>query len=192
MFDFSCRLGSAFAIAMTMAALSAAPASAEVRKMMSACPDQKLCAWLKADVAPPKGWVEDKEYGAQNLVTILTPDQPERGPAGSIIYVQAGLRKPPQTLDEIIRNNQDIWRKSEPKVRITALETVARAGGKEPFKVFLYENPTRPQQAFEKIAFSVDRQPNGDIYVFTVVDSAASRKAIDESSSAYQAILAGL
>jgi hypothetical protein len=185
-------LGSVLALAATMAALPPADASAAVRKMMSMCPQSKMCAWLHADVTPPKGWVEDKDYGQRNKVTMLVLDKPELAVEDPMIYVQTGLRAKPQTLDENIKANQDIWRKSEPTVRIIALGTVARAGGKEPFKLFLYENPTRPQQAFEKIAFTFDTQPNGDVYVFTIVDTAASRKAIDDSNGAFQAVLSGL
>jgi len=192
MFRSCLSFGSVLALAATMAALSSAPASAGVRKMMSMCPQSKMCAWLHADVTPPKGWVEDKEYGEHNKVTVLVLDKPDLAAEDPMIYVQTGLRAQPQTLDENIKANQDIWRKSEPTVRITALGTVARAGGKEPFKLFPYENPTRPQQAFEKIAFTFDTQPNGDVYVFTIVDTAAGRKAIDDSNDAYQAVLAGL
>ena len=185
------RLGPALVAAAAFALLSA-PASAEIRKMMTACPGQKLCAWLRADIAPPKGWVEDKGDGESHFVTMLVPDKPELGAADPLIYVQTSLNTKAQTLDENIQANQDIWRKSEPNVKITALGTVARAGGKEPFKVFLYENPSRPQQAVEKIAFAFDRQANGELYTFIVVDTAASRKAIDDSNDAYQAVLAGL
>ena len=191
MFRFSHRLGPALAIIAAIAPLSA-PASAEIQKMMTACPGQKLCAWLHTELAPPKGWVEDKDDGESNFVTMLVPDKKELGAADPLIYVQASLHRDPQTLDENIQMSQDVWRKSEPKVKITALGTAPRAGGKDPFKVFLYENPTRPRQAFEKIAFAFDKQANGDVYTFIVVDTAASRKAIDESDEAYQAVLAGL
>jgi hypothetical protein len=60
MFRPSRRLGPALAAAAAFALMSA-PATAEIRKMMTACPGQKLCAWPRADVAPPKGWVEDKD-----------------------------------------------------------------------------------------------------------------------------------
>jgi len=180
------------AIAAAMAALHPGAGSADVRKMMVMCPGQKLCAWYQSTVKAPKGWVEDKTLGEQHLVTMFTPDKPELGPADPLIYVQTSPHLGPQTLDENIKKNQDLWRKSEPQARITPMGTVARGGGKEPFQVFLYENPTRPQQAFEKIAFALEKQPEGGVYILTVVDTASTRRAIDESNDAFLAVLGGL
>ena len=191
MFRFSHRLGPALAIIAAIAPLSA-PASAEIQKMMTACPGQKLCAWLHTELAPPKGWVEDKDDGESNFVTMLVPDKQELGDDDPLIYVQTSYHRDQQTLDANIEMNQDLWRKSEPDVRITSLGTVARGAGKEPFQVFLYENPTHPRQAFEKMAFTTEPQPDGSHYILTVVDTAGNRKAIEDSSAAFQAVLGGL
>ena len=192
MFRFRRLSGLAFAAAAALASLSPISATAEIRKMMNVCGGQKLCPWFQSTVAPPKGWIVDKAQGEQHFVTMLVPDKKELGDEDPLIYVQTSYHRDQQTLDANIKMNQDLWRKSEPNVRITSLGTVARGGGKEPFQVFLYENPTHPRQAFEKMAFTTEPQPDGSHYILTVVDTAANRKAIDDSSAAFQAVLGGL
>jgi hypothetical protein len=192
MFRFWRLSALAFAAAAACAGLSPASASAEIRKLMTVCGGQKLCPWFQAAVAPPKGWIVDKAQGEQHFVTMLVPDKKDIGEDDPLIYVQTSYHRDQQTLDANIKMNQDLWRKSEPDVRITPLGTVARGAGKAPFQIFLYENPTHPQQAFEKMAFTIEPQPDGSHYMLTVVDTAGNRKAIDDSSEAFQAVLGGL
>ena len=72
------RLGAASLLVLVLAAFgTAGGASAEVKKLMTMCPGQKLCAWYQSTVTPPKGWVEEADAGAQNHVTILLPDKDE-------------------------------------------------------------------------------------------------------------------
>jgi hypothetical protein len=167
-------------------------ASAEIQKLMQMCPGQKLCPWFKAVVAPPKGWVEDQEFGSAHFITVLLPDKAKVGAQDAMIYAQVSLHRDEQTLDENIAQNQGIWRQKEPRVKITPLPDAARGGERTPFKVFLYENPTHPKQAFEMMAFGSEKVPDGSHYIITVVDTAASRQAIDASREAYLAVLAGL
>jgi hypothetical protein len=192
MFQFRRVSGLAFLAATFFATLSPSTASAEIKKMMAVCGGQKLCPWFQSTVSAPKGWVEDKASGERHFVTMLVPDKKELGFDDPLIYVQTSYHRDQQTLDENIRMNQDLWRKSEPKVRITRLGSTPRSAGREPFQVFLYENPAREQQAFEKIAFAMEKQPDGSHYILTVVNTAASRRAIDDSSAAFAAILGGL
>jgi hypothetical protein len=178
--------------AAALLAFLAHPASAEIQKLMAMCPGQKLCAWYKAVVSPPPGWAEDKEFGGSHFITALFPDQPKVGPDAPLIYLQVSLHQDNQTLEENIAQNQGIWRKSEPEAKITPLPDVPRGGEHAPFKVFLYENPTHPKQAFELTAFTLEKQPDGTHYIITVVDTASSRKAIDASRDAYTAVLGSL
>ncbi len=70
------RAASFLVVAVVLAAVGTARgASAEVKKLMTLCPGQKLCAWFQSTVTPPKGRVEDKDAGEQNHVTILLPDK---------------------------------------------------------------------------------------------------------------------
>lgn len=160
--------------------------------MISACPGQKLCAWYLSTVTPPKGWVEDKDAGERNHVTILLPDKDDLDFNDPMIYVQTSLEAGTDSLEAIIAVNQTQWRKQEPKGSITPAGTAPRANGAEPFKLFLYRNPDKPKQAFEAIAYGFTTQPNGERYFLTVVDTAAAKAAIDRSNDDFLAVLKGL
>jgi hypothetical protein len=184
------RLGAASLLVVVLAAVgTAGDASAEVKKLMTMCPGQKLCGWFKSTVTPPKGWIEDADAGAQNHVTILLPDKDDVDFNDPMIYVQTSVEPGPDTLDVIIAVNQAQWRKQEPKGSITPIGTAPRAGGEAPFKLFLYQNPDKPKQAFETIAYGFTTTPNGERYFLTVVDTAANKAAIDKSSDDFLAVL---
>jgi len=187
------RLGAAALAAVVLASFTTAGgAAAEVRKMMSMCPGQKLCAWYQSTATPPKGWVEDKDAGEQNHVTILLPDKKDIDFNDPMIYVQTSLEPGTDTLEAIIAVNQSQWRKQEPKGSITPIGTAPRANGGAPFKLFLYQNPDKPKQAFETIAYGFAIQSNGERTFLTVVDTAASKAAIDKSNDDFLAVLKGL
>ena len=160
--------------------------------MMSMCPGQKLCAWYQSTATPPKGWGEDKDAGEHNHVTILAPDKDDVDFNDPMIYVQTSLEPGTDTLEAIIAVNQSQWRKQEPKVSITPAGTAPRANGAAPFKLFLYQNPDKPKQAFETIVYGFAIQPNGERYFLTVVDTAASKAAIDKSNDDFLAALKGV
>jgi hypothetical protein len=192
MFKLLRPLASCLAAATALAGLASPLASAEIQKRMILCQGGKLCPWFQARVAPPKGWIEDKEGGAQHFVEMFLPDKKEVSESDPLIYVQTSYHRDQQTLVENVKMNQDLWRKSEPQVRIAALAPVPRGAGKEPFQVFLYENPSRPEQAFEKMAYGLEPLPDGGHYILTIADTAPTRQAIDDSSEAFQTILGGL
>jgi hypothetical protein len=182
----------ALLLAVALAALAPGGAAGEIKKNMTMCPGQKLCAWFQSTVTPPAGWIEDKEAGEQNRVTMLTPDKPELSESDPLIYVQTSLLPGAETLDAVIASNQALWRKKEPKGSITPAGAAPRADGKEPFKLFLYENPSRPQQAFETIGYAFETLPNGERHFLTVVDTASNKAAIEASREAFLAVMKGL
>jgi hypothetical protein len=180
-------------LVFALAALATAGgASAEIRKLVTICPGQKLCAWFQSTVTPPKGWVEDRDAGAQNHVTILLPDKDDVDFSDPMIYVQTSYEPGADTLDAIIAVNQAQWRKQAPKGSITPIGTAPRADGAAPFKLFLYQNPDQPKQAFETIAYGFATLANGERYFLTVVDTAADKAAIDTSNDDFLAVLKGL
>lgn len=185
------RLGGA-SFLFLLAVGTAGGAAAEVKKLMNACPGQKLCAWYQSTVTPPKGWVEDKDAGAQNRLTILLPEKENLDFNDPMIYVQTSYRPGPDTLETIVAADQAQWRRQEARVAITPIGTAPRASGAPPFELFLYQNPDTPKQAFEAIAFGLTTTPNGERYFLTVVDTAASKAAIDRSRDDFLTVLKGL
>ena len=187
------RIRAASLIVFALVAVGAATgASADVKKLMTMCPGQKLCAWFQSTVTPPKGWVEDKDAGERNHVTILLPDKDDVDFNDPMIYVQTSYEPGSDTLDAIIAVNQAQWRKQAPKGSITPIGTAPRADGAAPFKLFLYRNPDQSKQAFETIAYGFTPLPNGERYFLTVVDTAADKAAIDKSNDDFLAVLKGL
>ena len=181
---------------LALVALSAlaAPtaAQAEIKKMMLLRPG-KLCPWFQATVTPPKGWVLDDAAGKAHLVTFLTPNKKDLSFSDPVIYVQTAYRPDAIAFDDIVASDLAGLRKeSTARAKITPIGEVARAAGKPAFKVFLFENPDKPKQAVEKIAYGLEILPNGERYYLTIVDTAADRRAIDDSASAYLEVLAGL
>ena len=185
------RFGVAAWLAVFVVGL-AGDASAEVKKRMSMCPGQKLCAWYQSTVTPPKGWIEDQDAGEEHHLTILLPDKQNLDFNDPMFYVQTSAEPGSETLDAIVAVNQAQWRKEEPKVAITPIGTVSRANRAPSFKLFLYHNPDKPKQAYEAIAFGLTTTPGGDRYFITVVDTAASKPAIDQSNADFLAVLKGL
>ncbi len=180
------RAASFLIVAVALATVgTAGGASAEVKKLMTMCPGQKLCAWFQSTATPPKGWVEDKDAREQNHVTILLPDKDDVDFNDPMIYVQTSLEPGPDTLDAIIAVNQAQWLMQEPKGSIAPI-------GAAPFKLFLYRNPDKPRQAFETIAYGFATPPSGERYFLTIVDTAANKAAIDRSTDDFLTALKGL
>jgi len=118
-----------------VAALAPSGAAAEIKKMMTPCPGQKLCAWFQSTVVPPKGWIEDKEGGQQRHVTILVPDKPELVDRDPLIYVQTSYHPGSQTLDAIVAGHQAQWLESESEGSATPIGAAPRAAALTPSRI---------------------------------------------------------
>jgi hypothetical protein len=164
---------------------------AEIQNRASTeCPG-KICFWYQSMVTPPKGWKIDEAESAAHHLTILFPDKKKLDFRDPMIYVQTSKDADP--VDKIIARNLDDFRKeATPRAKFTDIGEAPRAEGKPPFKLYLFENPDAPRQAVEKLAFGVEVLPNGEHYFLIVVDTAANRRAIDDSSAAFLEILKGL
>jgi len=141
-------------------------------------------------VKPPAGWIEDKEVSEQNHVTLLTPDKPDLGAEDALIYVQTSVENGDETLDQIIKVNLDQWRRNDPRSKATPEGAFAPPFGGEGFKLYLFENPDRPKQAFERIAYGFFKGADNKRYFLTVVDTGATKKVIDGADAAFRSVLA--
>lgn len=170
-----------------LASLGAASTSAgaEIKGVAQLCPGQKICAWFQANVALPKGWTQDVEASAQNHVTLLEPDKDDLGDEDALIYIQTSPENGPETLDEIIQSNLGTWRKSDPKATFVSEDSVRARG----FKLYLFRNPDRPKQAYERIAYGFTKGSDGKRYFLTIVDTGASREIIDKADIAFRYVL---
>jgi hypothetical protein len=55
--------------------------------------------------------------------------------------------------------------------------------------MFEYENPSRPQQTHERVAFGLDSDKDANEYVLMVVMTGRSKKALERTSEPYNAFL---
>jgi len=110
--------------------------------------------------------------------------------AEPLIYVQVFYhRDKQQTLEDFARVSNERWLAANKTAKISPLSPVARANGKEGFLRFAFENPKRPQQAYEIGAFGIDDDKDGNQFVLDVVMSANSKKALDRAESGYVSFL---
>ena len=152
----------------------------------------QICFWLKPVVALPKGWVEDEEWSHRyhSLFLFENGDTSKDKP---VIYIHAEGHLKEQTLEQFIELYQTGWKKSQKDRTIERLADFERKN-KPTFKVFLYGNPSNPEQAFELTAFTedVDTAHPGRTYFFEAVLIAPSKEELERTKAAFYELLANL
>jgi hypothetical protein len=165
-------------------------ARAEVQKFLNPCGSQKLCAAYRLVLTPPDGWVLDKDATASNNVQMLVPKGKTFATAEPLIYVQVFYhRDKQQPLADFARVSNEDWMKDNPSAKISELPAVERANGKAGFLRFAFENPKKPQQAYEVGAFGIDSDNDGNEFVLDVVMSGSSKQALSRGEQTYVAFL---
>lgn len=184
------------AAAALMAPLAMGPAAigAELKGFVYPCAE-KMCFWHKAVFAPPKGWREDEAWTRRYKAAVLFP---ESGASRSdpMIYVRAHSGQRDLDIADYVRSAQERWKKELPDSTIEPQPDVVRPG-KPTLKVFLYRNPSTPDQAFELTAFTKDNNtaPNtnpADMYFFQAVLIAPSMSALEKAKPAFLDLLGRL
>lgn len=165
-------------------------ARAEVQKFLNPCPGQELCPSFRLVMTPPAGWVLDVQATKENDVQIMVPKGKTFANAEPLIYVQVFYhRDKQQTLEDFARVSNERWLAASAKAKIAALAAVARDNGKPGFLRFAYDNPGKPQQAYEMGAFGIDGDKDGNEFVLDVVMTANSKKALDRAEKDYAGFL---
>jgi hypothetical protein len=174
--------------AIVVAAVAAVPACAEVEKIMLVC-DGKLCPSFRASVAPPDGWVEDKETSRKMGAVIFLPRGQTFHSAGAIMYATARFNRDKRPVTDFIEQDQTRWREKAGDVKITRLPDVVRANGKDAFVYFQFVAPSMKAQPFERVATVSDSDKDGNAFVVGLVLTAKSQKALAAAEPAYLAML---
>lgn len=183
------RLMSSAIAMVAMLALGAA-AHAEVKKYMNIT-DGKMLPFFRLVTTPPKGWIVEEQASKKNGVEMFVPRGKNFGTADAVIYVMVDYKpKDSGDLSQYISDSHESWRKSVPDTKITEMPAVERANGKPAFRPYQYENPSRPQQAFEYVAFGEDGDKDGNTFNLKVVITGRDRKAIETASASYLSFLA--
>lgn len=177
-------------IALAAVLIAGGAACAEVQKFLNPCPGQQLCPSFRLIMTPPDGWVVDTEASQENNVQMLVPKGKTFATAEPLMYVQVFYhRDKQQTLEDFARVSNARWLAANSKAKISALPPVARDNGKEGFLRFAFENPKKPQQAYEVGAFGLDDDKDGNQFVLDVVMTANSKKALARAEKDYLGFL---
>ncbi len=170
--------------------IRAAPASAEVQKLLHPCGGLQLCASYQLVLTPPDGWVIDEKASSETKVQIMVPKGQSFAAAEPLIYVQVFYHPDKQqTLADFARASNARWLAANPKSKITEMPVVERTNGKPAFLRFTMENPGKMQQAYEIGALGPDSDKDGNEFVLDIVMSGSSKQALDRADATYLAFL---
>lgn len=163
---------------------------AEVQKFIAPCGGQRLCMSYQLALTPPPGWTLDTKASSENKVQIIVPQGRNFANAEALIYVQVFYhRDKTQSLADFAGASNEQWLAANKGAKISALAPVARDNGKEGFLRFAFDNPGKPQQAYEIGAFGLDNDKDGNEFVLDVVMTGAAKKALQRADSDYLAFL---
>jgi hypothetical protein len=176
-----------FTAAFAALGLLALPARAEVEKFMRDC-DGKLCAYFKASITIPEGWVEDKEASSALGVQMLLPKAQDFEKAPAKIYALVRYNKDKQSVSVITRDTYRDWKERSAKAKVAKLADVARTSGKPAFERHRFEAQELDEQGFEQTALA-DSDKDGNAFVVILVLSANTRDAYKASEAAYLSLL---
>ena len=189
----------AFALTLALSALlwtamSATGAiAAKLQGYMWLCGENKqMCWWHKAVVTPPKGWIEDEAW-TQRYKSVVLFQNGDKSRSKPVMYVRAHSGDKDLDLQKYISVAQERWSKKVADSVIEPLADFERAD-KPGLKVFLYKNPSQPDQAFELTAFmkDVDAAHPQQTYFFQVVLSSPTLEALEAAKPAFYELLGNL
>jgi len=164
--------------------------AADLKGFVYPCPErQGMCFWHKAVFDPPKGWMENESWTQRYKAAVLFPAGGQ-GRDKPMMYVRAHQGDKDQTIESYAAGAQDRWRKRVPDTVIESLPDVERPG-KQAIKLFLYKNPSVPDQAFELTAFMKDADNNNPdaIFFLQAVLVAPNSKELEKARPAFMEVL---
>jgi hypothetical protein len=176
------------AIAGLFGLLLSLPANAEIEKFMNQC-DRKMCAFFRASITLPDGWVEDKESTKYFNSQFLLPKGVDFESAQAKIYVVVRYNRNKKPISDFIPDAIADWRSRAEDARITRLEDLPRGGGKPPFERHQFEAKSLKEQGYELQAATTDSDKDGNEFIVTIMLSANSRETFQAAEPAYLAIL---
>ena len=179
-----CRL----AVALVCVSLLAVPARADIEKLMRQC-DGKLCAYFRASITVPEGWVEDAEASRELGVQMLIPKGQAFEKAPAKIYALVRYNKDKAPVSAITRDTYRDWKERAKNAKITKLADVVRANGKPAFERHQFEAPKLEEQGFETTALAADGDKDGNAFVVVLCLSANNREAYKSAEAAYLSML---
>lgn len=177
------------AIFAVFGVLFSLPAQAEIDKFMNACGPNKMCAFFRASVTLPDGWVEDKEATEYFNSQFLLPQGVGFERAQAKIYVVVRYNRAKQPIADFVPDAVADWRSRAKDAKITRLQDLPRGAGKPAFERRQFEAKSLREQGYELQSVTADGDKDGNAFIVTITLSANSRQALEAAEPAYLAIL---
>jgi hypothetical protein len=178
----------AVAMLAAFSLVQAAPASAEVKKVMLLC-SGKLCPIFLPELPKPIGWSVDQEASTANHVSVIVPTGYDYGSAEAVIYGRAFYNSDKSTIESRAETSNKNWLSRMKDAKIDRLADVKRQKGGPAFMVFRYHNPSNAQQASEMVAFGEDTDKEGNLFGVQIVLTTASDEALANNQGAFFTVL---
>ena len=138
-------------------------------------------------VTPPAGWFHNREGSRKVGLQVMTSKPTD---ADALIYVEASLLRDDLVFSKIVAAAADDLRRSSRNTKVTKMPEVARKNGKPPFQVFRIENPSKPHQPLEFIAYGQATDADGTKFALTVTIAGHEARVIEGYGEIYRAFLA--
>lgn len=165
--------------------LLASPAAAEVEKFVQFGNGQ-LQPFYRLKFTPPDGWVQDAEATKQNQLPIYVPKGKNFGNAPALMYIRVSYNSDKRTMDKFIEVAHERWMASVKDSKILKLTDEKRANGKADFRIYRFVNPSKPQQAYEMMAYGEDMDKDGNDFFLMIALTGAKQKALDEAEADFR------
>ena len=165
-------------------------AASDLDGIVKPCGENQICAWFKTKATPPAGWAVDEDW-TQRYEAVVMFHNGDTSEAAPMMYVRTHVVEDgSMSVEDYAHGAQDSWLA---KVQDSTIEPQPdlNRDGKPPLKVFLYRNPSVPEQAFELTAFTKDRDPSHDnaTYFQQAVLIAPSMGVLEKARPAFEDLL---
>jgi hypothetical protein len=187
------RLRAGLLVILALALTTTVSSAASIKGIAYKCPDRAgMCVWHMAVVSPPEGWAEDKEW-TQRYRAFTIFRKGKKGKNDPLIYLRAHSGDKALSIEEYVSVAQERWKKRMTTSTIEPQPDLVRAG-KPALKLYLYKNPSTPEQAFELTAFlkDVDDANPGETYFFQAVLVSPTLEGLEQARPAFLEMLGRL
>jgi hypothetical protein len=138
-------------------------------------------------VTPPAGWFHNREGSEKVGLQVMTSKPKD---ADALIYIEANPLRNDLAFSKIVAAAAEDLRRSSRNAKVTRLPEVARKNGNPPFQLFRIEQPSKPHQPLEFVAYGKAAEPDGTLFILTVTIAGHDAKVIEGYGEIYRTFLA--
>lgn len=172
---------------------SAAPAKAEIEKIMRVCEGEnggvKLCPIFRPSFKGPEGWSVDSKTEAKQGIIVFVPPGKTFGNAPALIVSDARYNSEKLPLGEWISNSDRRWIAAKHGSKIVELPNGDLGAGKREVVVRRYENPSLKGQPIELVGYFADTDKEGNSYVVRLTLTGLQNAEVEATRPLFDAML---